>query len=379
MSSEAKYWIGQNGQKYGPYSEATVRQWIGEGRFGPETLSWCDGMAAWAPLKQVFPDAAAAAPPTFKAPPAPPADFFSGDPSDTPEQRRSDLPSPPSLHWGVVLLLTIVTFGIFGIVWPFIQSSWVRKIDGRSRATLLLGLAFGCFVVGYALVIAGAMPRGQAPGGGAPFGVLLMLAYLVLYVVAYFSMAGSLERHFSRSTPTVRIGGITLFFFNMYYLQGQLRWLARWKESGRTDPPPPKGVFYLLWAFPFLLGVLAAIAIPAYQDYVLRAQVSEALFIARDAEAAVAGYYARHGEMPNGNTDAGIGEASSLTGRYVSSVDVEAGRLVIAFDSPRAAPALRNRVLVLEPHRDGQGPWRWTCDNPETTIQPRHLPMTCRS
>jgi len=378
VSSEAKYWIGQNGQKYGPYTEANVRQWIGEGRFGPETLTWCDGMAAWAPLKQVFPDAAAVEPPAFKAPPAPPGDFFSGDPSDAPAQRRADLPPPPSLHWGMVLLLTIVTLGIFGIVWPFIQAGWVRKIDGSSRARLLLGLALGSFVVGYALVIAGAAPRGEAPGGGALFGVLLMLAYSVLYLVAYFSMAGSLRRHFSRGTPEVRIGGITLFFFNMYYLQGQLRWLAKWKETGRTDPPPPKGVFYLLWFFPFVLGILAAIAIPSYQGYMVRAQVSEAFSIAHSAEAAVAEYYAQHGEMPKDNTDAGIGTADSLTGRYVSAIDVDSGNLVIHFDSPQAMPILRNEVLVLEPHRDRQGQLRWECNTPGTTIRPQYLPIRCR-
>ncbi len=380
MNSEARYWIGRTGQKYGPYSEANVRQWIGQGRFGPETLAWREGMATWQPLAQLFPDAAPTAPPPFSAPAAPPGGFFAGYPSDAGARRRADLPAPPSMHWGVLLLLVMVTFGLFGLIWPFVQSSWVRKVDPRSRGTLLLGMALGSAVIGYALLGASGASEGARTGSvaGAMLGLLLVLAYIVLFVAAYFSMAGSLEQRFNRGTPTVRIGGITLFFFNLYYLQGQLRWLARWKESGRTDPPPPKGVFYLLWLFPFVLGILAAIAIPAYQGYVVRVQVMEAFSVARSAEAAVAGYYAQHGDMPKDNADAGIGAADSLTGRYVSAVDVDAGTLVVHFDSPRAALLLRDKVLVLEPHRDGQGQLQWSCDSPQTTIRPQYLPLRCR-
>lgn len=381
MSGEANIWIGQDGQKYGPYSEANVRQWIGEGRFGPGTLAWRDGMVAWVPLAQLFPAAAVVTPPPFSAPAAAPENFVAGGPAEpatTREQQRAELPSPPSLHWGLVLLFTLLTFGLFGVVWPFVQSNWVRKVDRNSRATLLLGLALGCFVIGYAMVVAAASVRGGSAGLTA-LGLLLLLACWALYLVAYFSMAGSLENHFRRGTPTVRIGGVTLFFFNMYYLQGQLSWLARWKRTGRVDPPPPKGVFYLLWLFPGVIAILAAIAVPAYQSYVLRAQVGEGLALARQAETAVASYYAEHGHMPQDNAAAGIGAGTSMSGRYVSSVDVEAGKLVIAYDAPQANRVLRGRVLVLVPYRDAQGQLQWNCNNADSTIQPPYLPTACRS
>jgi Tfp pilus assembly protein PilE len=165
----------------------------------------------------------------------------------------------------------------------------------------------------------------------------------------------------------------------MYYLQGQLRWLARWKETGRVDGSPPKGIFYLLWLFPGVIAILAAIAIPAYQDYILRAQVAEGFIVARQAETAVAAYYADHGEMPQDNAAAGIGEAASMSGRYVSAVDVEAGKLVVAYDTPQANRILRSQVLVLVPYRDAQGRVQWNCNNPDTTIQLRYLPLACRS
>ena len=45
------------------------------------------------------------------------------------------VPPPPKLHWGLVLLFSVITVGIFFIVWMFIQSSWIKKIDATSNAT----------------------------------------------------------------------------------------------------------------------------------------------------------------------------------------------------------------------------------------------------
>ena len=52
-----------------------------------------------------------------------------------------------------------------------------------------------------------------------------------------------------------------------------------------------------------IIGILAAVAIPAYQDYTIRAQVSEGLTLAGQAKSAVSEYYSEHGAWPNGNED----------------------------------------------------------------------------
>jgi hypothetical protein len=105
---------------------------------------------------------------------------------------------------------------------------------------------------------------------------LMSLAYSVLMLVAYFSMAGSIRREMAAYELPVAIGGATLFFFNLLYLQGQLSWLARWKNTGSSDPKAPKAVFWLLWVPVFLFAILAAIAVPQYQHYVERAHAVQA-------------------------------------------------------------------------------------------------------
>ena len=76
-----------------------------------------------------------------------------------------------------------------------------------------------------------------------------------------------------------------------------------------------------------IIGILAAIAIPAYQNYTIRAQVTEGLNLADGWKTGMAEYYANNGTMPT-NTAALAGTASS-TGKYVSAVDVVAGAIQV--------------------------------------------------
>ncbi len=288
MPNGEKIWIAQNGQKSGPFPEEDVRQWIAEKRYGPDTLAWHKGLPAWVPLFSLFPQNNAA-PPLPPSPVAsPPAVFTAEDrPGSTyhyDEQARApapaaadyaphdsyassgpsrrDLPAPPSLHWGLVFLFSILTLGIFTIVWPFIQANWVKKIDGDSKATTMLAVGLVCILAGQVV---------SAGNKASVLGGLLVLAYYVLWYVAYFSMAGSIKRSLADYHLPVEIGGVTLFFFTTFYLQGQLSWIARWKDTGSSNPKPPKGAFYFLLLIPvFVIAMLAAIAIPAYQNYVQR-------------------------------------------------------------------------------------------------------------
>lgn len=296
MPNGEKIWIAQNGQKSGPFAEDEVRRWIAEGRFGPDTLAWHKGMPEWVPLSSLFPEEAASPtppPPVPKAAASAPAVFVAEDrpgptysyderaPAPSPSGAsyashdddasetlsRRNLPAPPSLHWGLVFLFSILTLGIFTIVWPFIQANWVKKIDSDSKATTMLVAGLACLIVGE-VISAGSRRSG--------LGGLLSLAYYVLWYVSYFSMAGSIKRKLAEYHLPVEIGGVTLFFFTTFYLQGQLSWISRWKETGSSNPKPPKGAFYFLMLIPiFVIAMLAAIAIPAYQDYVKRAHEVE--------------------------------------------------------------------------------------------------------
>jgi len=67
-------------------------------------------------------------------------------------------------------------------------------------------------------------------------GGMLLLGWLVLFLIAYFGMADSIRKRLKPVGLPVDISGAALFFFNLYYLQGQLRWLAHWKNTGEKTP-----------------------------------------------------------------------------------------------------------------------------------------------
>ena len=137
-----------------------------------------------------------------------------------------------------------------------------------------------------------------------------------------------------------------------------------------------------------IIGILAAIAIPAYQDYTIRAQVSEGLNLASGAKAAVSESFMNLGVMPANNTAAGMEAGNMITGKYVSSVTVTAGGIVTAVyasGTPQSANASINGAdLLLTPNgTTTPGSVNWVCSggtsgaNPLGT-NPKWLPSACR-
>lgn len=127
-----------------------------------------------------------------------------------------------------------------------------------------------------------------------------------------------------------------------------------------------------------IIAILAAIAIPAYQNYVIRAQVSEGLSLASGAKAAVWDYTANTGRFPADNPAAGLADAASIVGSYVSGVDVAGGRITVSFAAARANSAIHDRILTLSPATSG-GSITWTCASSDSDALPgRYLPSVCR-
>lgn len=52
--AEEQLWLGRNGERFGPYGDALVRQWLAEGKLEWSTLAWRSGMADWLPLSQIL-------------------------------------------------------------------------------------------------------------------------------------------------------------------------------------------------------------------------------------------------------------------------------------------------------------------------------------
>ena len=132
-----------------------------------------------------------------------------------------------------------------------------------------------------------------------------------------------------------------------------------------------------------IIGILAAIAIPAYQDYTIRAQVSEGLNLASGAKAAVSETFMDRGVMPANNTAAGMEASTNITGKYVASVGVNTGIITATFSNTgnqSANLSINSATLLLTP--DGvttPGSVNWTCAGGNIlSSNPKWLPSACR-
>nr|WP_101131667.1 pilin [Neisseria meningitidis] len=146
-----------------------------------------------------------------------------------------------------------------------------------------------------------------------------------------------------------------------------------------------------------IVGILAAVALPAYQDYTARAQVSEAILLAEGQKSAVTEYYLNHGKWPGGNSDAGVASSSTIKGKYVQSVTVANGVITAQMASSNVNNEIKGKKLSLWAKRQ-DGSVKWFCGQPVTRtdnnaanddgvtaatdangkIDTKHLPSTCR-
>lgn len=131
-----------------------------------------------------------------------------------------------------------------------------------------------------------------------------------------------------------------------------------------------------------IIAILAALALPAYQDYVIRSQVSEGAVVGDGAKDAVWEFVSNEGHMPLNNTSAGLPAPVSITGKFVEEVDVASGLITVAFStaSPqRANESIDGKTLVFSPlFGSGLGTIKWVCQ-PSGTVAQKYLPTICRS
>jgi type IV pilus assembly protein PilA len=155
-----------------------------------------------------------------------------------------------------------------------------------------------------------------------------------------------------------------------------------------------------------IIGILAAIAIPAYQDYTIRTQVSEGLTLAADIKASIAEYAAQTGDWPADLVEAGLGSdaavaAAGKSGRYVQEIGVEDGTITITYGRD-ANQRIVGQTLALQPVVNDNGDVVWICGNANdplntyvnsagvagggvdsvdgvTTVLDKHMPASCRT
>ncbi len=124
-----------------------------------------------------------------------------------------------------------------------------------------------------------------------------------------------------------------------------------------------------------IIGILAAIAIPAYQDYTIRAQVSEGLSLSAGAKAAVAEFYQDQGAWPTDNAEAGIEASGNITGKYVTTVAVAANVITVTYGGDANANIAGDSLTMTA--TDNAGSVSWDCAN-GAGLQNKWLPAACR-
>jgi type IV pilus assembly protein PilA len=112
-----------------------------------------------------------------------------------------------------------------------------------------------------------------------------------------------------------------------------------------------------------IIGILAAIAIPAYQDYTIRAQVSEGLNLAAAAKAAVAESFLNRGMAPSNRTQAGMSAlATDTQGKYVASVGITNGVILMTYgNQANAVLTTGPQTLELVPYQSLDASIIWRC------------------
>ncbi|WP_080700542.1 pilin [Bordetella hinzii] len=144
-----------------------------------------------------------------------------------------------------------------------------------------------------------------------------------------------------------------------------------------------------------ITGVLGAVAVPAYQDYTIRAQISEGIVLAEGAKPMITEYHATHGEYPTNSAAVGY---SGATGNYVAAVEVHSDGNIVATMGNQASSKIQGKRVVLTPSLNGGSeitlssastiverilgigsafaadPSGWSC---YSDVEPKYLPKAC--
>lgn len=231
--------VSRNGVSFGPYEESQATALFASGNIAPTDLVWKEGMPAWREAVEIF--GVRSVPPAVRPPPIsnPTAAVIARPATNQPRQayetntgaHRQATTSleqslPPKLHWGLVLLFTVLTVGIFALVWIFIQSNWIKKLDPASNATNQFIGYVALLVVGQIL---GASDTTNLQGIG---GVLILCSNVLLYF-GIFSMRRSMLNYFNNVEPIgLKLSIAYSFIFSIFYFQSKMTQIAKWRTTG---------------------------------------------------------------------------------------------------------------------------------------------------
>ena len=126
-----------------------------------------------------------------------------------------------------------------------------------------------------------------------------------------------------------------------------------------------------------IIGILAAIAIPAYQDYTVRSKVSEGLNLSGAAKLAVSEVWDSLGTLPGTQASYGLPSAASISGNYVSSVAVANGVITVTYTAAVGGnPNQASKTIIVVPDTTSGGSVQWSCTGGDIAV--KYRPANCR-
>jgi len=138
-----------------------------------------------------------------------------------------------------------------------------------------------------------------------------------------------------------------------------------------------------------IIGILASLAVPTYQDYTARAQVTEAFSLAGAQKLGITEYHSSYGAFPKSNMEAGVisKDGDKIEGKYVASVVVSRGKkgnddvamITATMKNTDVASGIQGKKLVLR-GMVSNGAYNWDCNKDAgTDIDNKFLPAVCRT
>ena len=205
-----EYFVKRGEQRFGPYGLADLQNYVQSGNIMIDDLAQSEGMTDWVPVAQVLGNI-----PSF-------ANVGGVAPIVAEPQ---SVPLPPNLHWGIVLILGLLTRQLFNLVWALLQGNWARKLCGDNKPMVLVAMYPAGMVAGVITIIV--FPRMAFLGG------LFIIAGAIIYLVGMFSIKSAMEGYYN-STENIglQMSGVMTFFFSTVYIQYQINSIARWKKTG---------------------------------------------------------------------------------------------------------------------------------------------------
>jgi len=392
VSESTWYYLDSDRKQHGPVAAAEIREALRAGRIGDATLVWRDGLSEWRPLAQLAGELGLSS-----APPAPP-DSNSVDPAvvafavDRPAASRAaanDIVYAGFIRRWAALFLDSLIVAIPLVILAVVVAIplGLLRAGGDEGATFAQGIYYLLYLIAAPLYYAGMESSvHQATLGKRALGIKVTdndgrrlsfghalgrwfaaaLSYLTLYIG--FLMAAFTER--KRALHDIVAGTLVVD-----------RWAySEFPERQKRELSGCLIAFLIgIFLVPFVVGVLAAIAVAQFEDYKIRAQVSEGMSIADGVKTAVAEYRISNNALPTSNAAAGLAAPESLNGTYVGRVDVGSvpGEIAVVFSAspPHAAnPAIDGASLRFSPSETNGG-LEWRCHSED--IKRKWCPHTC--